>query len=353
MRTRALVVATALGGAACASVLGVDHAYELGEAGGPSPDAGGPGSSGSIGSTGTGDPGCTKTLAAGGDLAAFASTLQPGDVGCLASGATYATDLNLQISGTASAPITITSADRSNPATIQGQLVTLPGASYLTFSYLNLDGANGGNLASPTVGSDYVTLSHDDITTGHTAACVYATNDATRGTAHSTVIDSCRVHACGVLPPTNDENGVELVGYDAVVTDNYIYDNADRGVELNGSQGARVQHNVIDGNGEGVLFGDYTASDNDVSYNTITNANVRFNAEDYWGSESAGSGNSLANNCFFTTVTGYYGTGGGVMPGFTGVTVSNNTVADPQYVDADAGDYSFRPGSPCAAMGPQ
>ena len=340
----------AAGDAATETDAGTRAAADAGSPGSP-----GEGGSGGIGSTGAGDPGCTKTLAAGGDLASFILTLRPGDVACLASGATYATDLSFRsgTSGTASAAITITSADRSHPATIKGRMATFPGANYLTFSYLNLDGINSTNLPSPTVGSDYVTFTHDDITDEHTAICVNTIDDPTYGTAHATLIDSCRIHDCGVLPATNGNHGLYLIGYDAVVTNNYIYGNADRGVQLRGSQGARVQYNVIDGNGEGVIFGDLTANDNVVSYNVISNSNVRFNAEDYWGSEAAGSGNTLENNCLFTTVTGYYGANGGVMPGLTGVTAANNTIADPRYADAAAHDYSLGAGSPCAGMGPQ
>ena len=61
--------------------------------------------------------------------------------------------------------------DPSTPATIKGRFLTLPGGDWWTFTQLRFDGTNSTNLPSPTIGSDHVTFSHDDITDNHTAIC--------------------------------------------------------------------------------------------------------------------------------------------------------------------------------------
>ena len=117
------------------------------------------------------------------------------------------------------------------------------------------------------------------MTNEHTAICFDLIDSTTWGVAHYTTIDSSRIHGCGELPSTNQDHGIYISGYYATVTNNYIYDNADRGVQLRGSQNGTIQHNVIDRNGEGVIFGDQVTSNNDVSNNIVSNSNIRWNAD--------------------------------------------------------------------------
>ena len=73
------------------------------------------------------------------------------------------------------------------------------------------------------------------------------------GRARGTVIERNRIHNCGQLPPTNHHHGIYVEASDgARITDNWIYDNADRGVQLfPDAQGTYIARNVIDGNGQG------------------------------------------------------------------------------------------------------
>ncbi len=298
-------------------------------------------------------PLCTKTLPAGGDLAAFSISLAPGDVACLALGAVYVVDtIYMEVGGTAAQPIILTSADPATPATIRGRLVTNPGANYITISDLRLDGINVNNWPSITIGSDHITLMHNDVMNEHTAVCINTINDLIYGIAHDTLIDANRIHDCGALPATNLQHGLYLMGYRATVTNNYIYNNADRGVQLRGSQDSVIEHNVIDGNGEGVIFGDLSASMNKVAYNVISNSRLRFNAESWWTSVPVGTGNTLHDNCFWSTRTDAYGSGGGVAPKLSGVVVGTKTVAAPLYMNPSTGDYRLQTGSACASYGP-
>ncbi len=282
----------------------------------------------------------------------LASALAPGQTGCLAAGATFVSNVSLSHGGQPGAPIVLTSADPANPATIKGRIVTFPGGDWITFTQLKLDGVNAGALPSPTVGSDHVTFSNVDVTNEHTAICFDLINSTSWGVAHYTTIDSSRIHGCGELPSTNQDHGIYVSGYYATITNNYIYDNADRGVQLRGSQNGTIQHNVIDRNGEGVIFGDEVTSNNDVSNNIVSNSNIRWNAESYWGSGPVGTGNSFHNNCVWASNSeSYYDSQGGVDGG-DGFSASANTVGNPLYVNAAAGNYAIPSGSPCAGKGP-
>lgn len=283
------------------------------------------------------------------------TSLSAGQTGCLAAGATFTGDVSIYRGGGAGAPITITSTDSSNPATIKGRLVTFSGADWITFTQLRLDGINGSGLPSPTVGSEHVTFSHVDVTNERTAICFDLINSSQWGVARYTTIDSSRIHDCGRRPfgSTNNDHGIYVSGFDATVTNNYIYANADRGVQLRGSQGAVVQHNVIDGNGEGVIFGDLSASNNEVAYNVIANSIVRSNVESWWGTTPVGTGNTAHDNCVWATNTNTsYDANGGITLG-SGFTASNNRTANPLYVNAGAGNYALSSGTGCAGYGVQ
>ena len=60
----------------------------------------------------------------------------------------------------------------------------------------------------------------------------------------------------GPLPSTNKDHGIYVTNAkDTVIRDNWIYDNVDRGIQLYpDAQHTRITGNVIDGNGEGVVF---------------------------------------------------------------------------------------------------
>src|SRR5204863_5834944 len=99
----------------------------------------------------------------------------------------------------------------------------------------------------------------------------------------------------------NHEHGIYLAySDDTKIVENVVYDNADRGIQLYpDAQGTLVRGNVIDGNGEGVIFsgvGSTASNDNVVENNVITNSTIRHNIESYYP-DIAGSGNVARNNC--------------------------------------------------------
>src|SRR5882757_4859666 len=156
------------------------------------------------------------------------NALTPGQTGCLSAG-TFTGDVSLSHGGQSAAPITITSTNPSTPATIKGRFLTLPGGNWWTFTQLRFDGTNSTDLPSPTIGSDHVTFSHDDITDDNTTICFDLINSSQWGTAHYTTIDSSRIHDCGRLPygSTNGDHGIYVSGFNTTITNNYIYNNSD------------------------------------------------------------------------------------------------------------------------------
>jgi nitrous oxidase accessory protein NosD len=271
----------------------------------------------------------------------LANSLKAGQTGCLRGG-TYAEDVRVNQGGRAGAPVTLTSYPGES-ATVRGRLHVTDNADFVTFSRLYLDGENATNLPSPTVNGDDVTFERNDVTTRHTTICFLLGSDE-YGRAMRTSIESNRIHNCGKMPANNHEHGIYVeASDDARIVDNWIYNNADRGVQLfPDSQGTYVARNVIDRNGQGIIFS-RESSGNVVEHNVISNSRLRWNVEDW---ELTGLFNIARRNCVWTTRTGDYGRNGGIQP--TGDFIAtSNLIADPLFVNRDAGDYRLRLGSEC------
>ncbi|MBV9213964.1 MAG: right-handed parallel beta-helix repeat-containing protein [Actinobacteria bacterium] len=272
-------------------------------------------------------------------------SLQPGDTGCLRAG-TYSEDVTINSGGSGDGSrVTLTSYPGER-ATVDGRLYVTDAANYVTVENLNLNGRDAPTCASgttcerlpsPTVNGDYVIFSGDDVTNDHVAIC-FDLGNASYGRAEHDVIENNRIHDCGRIPSSNHDHGIYLTAADdTTVTGNVIYNNADRGIQLYpDAQRTTIEGNIIDGNGEGVIFsgaGGTVSSNNIVEHNIISNARLRYNVESYFP-DGVGSGNVVRDNCL------YGGAEGDVVPGQLGFSATNNLVADPDYADAAAGDYS-------------
>ena len=273
----------------------------------------------------------------------LADSLAPGQTGCLRDGL-YEQDVKVAKGGAMGAPVTITSYPGER-ATLKGRLRVSDSANFVTIESLNLDGRDAGNLPSPSVYGDDVAFRDNDITDHHTGICfLLGSNDY--GRAKRTTIERNRIHDCGVLPAQNHDHGIYIEHADDTrVLNNWIYDNADRGVQMfPDSQGAYIAGNVIDGNGQGVSFARESA-DNVVEHNVISNSVLRWNIEDW---ELSGGGNVARGNCVWTARTDLYNRQGGIMVSrdFTAV---DNLIADPLFEDLAAKDFRLR-GGPCAAL---
>ena len=231
-------------------------------------------------------------------------------------------------------------------ATLKGRLRVADSANFVTVESLDLDGRDASNLPSPSVYGDDVVFRDNDVTDYHTGICFLLGSDQ-YGRAKRTTIERNRIHDCGILPAQNHHHGIYIeASDDARVLGNWIYDNADRGVQMfPDSQGSYISGNVIDGNGQGVSYARESAN-NVVEHNVVSNSVLRWNIEDW---ELSGAGNVARNNCVWTTRTDLYNRQGGIMvnPDFTSV---GNLIADPLFVDRGAKDFRLRDGSPCAAL---
>jgi nitrous oxidase accessory protein NosD len=273
----------------------------------------------------------------------LASALQPGQTGCLRAG-TYVEDLRVNEGGRPGAPVALTSYPGER-AKVQGRLHVTDNADWVTISRLDLDGRNAGNLPSPTVNGDNVTFMRNDVTTHHTTICFILGSDQF-GRAVRTTIRLNRIHNCGELPPNNHHHGIYVEASDrARIVDNWIYDNADRGIQLfPDAQSTYVGRNVIDGNGQGLIFS-RESSGNEVEHNLISNSVLRWNIEEW---ELTGASNVARRNCVWSTRSGQYGENGGIQPTSLFATALN-VVADPRFVNRAAHDFRVQPAGGCLA----
>src|SRR5262249_23536765 len=156
--------------------------------------------------------------------------------------------------GTNANPITLTAAPGAHPV-LKGVLTIPDTTDYIAIADLALEGADAGTTdagapapakaATLLVRGDHVALRNDDITSrGNACATLGA---PAFGVAELTVIDGARIHGCasGVVA-RRAESGL--------VTSSFIYDNTATGVAFNpNGTSFTVEHDVIDGNGSGVL----------------------------------------------------------------------------------------------------
>jgi parallel beta-helix repeat protein len=269
--------------------------------------------------------------------------LASGQTGCVRGG-TYKGAVVIRTSG-----VTVTSAPNER-ATVVGLFEVADSANDVSVLNLNLDGTNSAATPGVQINGDRVVLRGNDITNHHSAICVVVGGDGAKwGIAYDTVVDANRIHGCGRLPATSQDHGIYLdTSRNARVTNNVITDTADYGIHIYpDSQGSIVEHNVIDGNGMGLIFaGDVsTASNNNVvRFNVIADSTRQYNVQSWW-SGPKGNGNTLTQNCLWN------GAKGNIDASSGGFATSGNMVANPLFADPAHGNYRLQARSPCAGMG--
>jgi hypothetical protein len=271
----------------------------------------------------------------------LANSLQPGETGCLRAGV-FDGYVKFMRGGAPGAPITLMSFPGER-ATVRGRVHVADEANHVVVQQLDLDGRNDGDFPSPTINGDHVVFRDNDVSNHNTTIC-FLLGSTEYGRARYTTIERNRIHNCGQLPPMNHHHGVYVgVSEGARITDNWIYDNADRGVQLfPDAQRTYVARNVIDGNGQGVIFS-RESSNNVVELNVISNPAVRYNIEDY---ELKGRGNVARLNCVWST---RHPDNAGIQPDIA-VPVRESFVTDPGYVSREAKDFRLQPGSRCKSI---
>jgi len=255
--------------------------------------------------------------------------------------------------------ITLTSA-AGERGTVRGLLKINEGADRVTVSNLDIDGRSRYRIG-PVVYAADTTFDNLDVTNYNTGICfILGPNDPAFGRAVNTVIQDSRIHHCGRLPAQNGDHGIYVAASTgAVIRNNWIYDNVDRGIQLYpDSQGSRVYGNVIDGNGQGMNLGgngETASAMNWIADNVISNSTIRWNVESSWRDGLIGSGNVVRDNCLFASNANrdYNGNGGIIEPtdpGSRGFATARNLVADPRFADRGGADLRLRASSACVPL---
>jgi parallel beta-helix repeat protein len=275
------------------------------------------------------------------------TALHPGQTGCFRGGSYTFSLLKLTTPG-----ITL-SVYGDEAVTLQGEIKILPPAAGAAVAGMTLNGAGGKHEIGPRIYADSVVLRDNEITNEHTGICVQLSRYYDDPPPRGVVIERNRIHDCGVLPANNHEHGIYIASAQGtIIRDNWIYDNADRGIQLYpDAQRTKVVGNVIDSNGQGVNFGGddsgQCSNNNLVQGNVIANSNIRWNV--YSGAQGPDcTGNVLRDNCVHASNSDdYYNSNGGVEPRSRSFSASENVIANPRFVDAAVGDYTLSPQSPC------
>jgi hypothetical protein len=275
--------------------------------------------------------------------ARLVASLTAGQIGCLEDG-TYEENVSFARTGSGTAPITLTAAPGAHPL-LKGVLTIPDNTDYVTIANLSLDGPTPTATtttapATPLVRGDHAALRGNDITNAG-ADCVIL-GDPSFGIAKLTVIEDNNIHGCraGIVGRLADS---------ADIAHNFIYDNAGDGVSLTpNAVSFTIEHDVIDGDGNGVLFGSdgkVVSINNVVRTSIISNATVGYELySSYPG--PVGTGNSATQNCLWMGAKGVVAT---PMKGFS---TKMNMTEDPLYVDRAAKNFGLMPGSPCVGLGP-
>jgi hypothetical protein len=306
--------------------------------------------------------------------------LAAGQTGCLTSGQAFAgfTLYAGDSHGAEGAPVTITSTDPAAPATIDTRVTTTSGADWLTFTHLILtsDVHSSTEDPSPTIASRHTSWTYDDISGSETNICILPSQPTQYGAAEYTLIEHDRVHNCG-RPVTAAEqaaqgengnlyegrlngwhaHGVYDEGLHTTIRNSYFYDNSSKGILLRGGSYAVVEHNIVDHNGSGVLFGDDGPDHDVVAWNIVTNSTSPCGKEKGWCDdfgvwsfcqESCGA-NSFVNNDVFGNQNG------NIAPSYdlcSCIEVRDNIELDPLYVNAAAHEYTLQARSSAVGYGP-
>jgi parallel beta-helix repeat protein len=240
----------------------------------------------------------------------------------------------------------------SEAVTLRGGIKVKPSGHDSTIEGMRLDGRGGESPIGPKIYADRFVLRDNEITNGHTDICVhigrYYSGPAPRGV----VIKRNRIHDCGELPSTNMDHGIYVSeARHTVIRDNWIYDNADRGIQLyDDADGSRVIGNVIVHNGDGIVIngeGSSVSENNLIEGNIIADSYRGYNV--YSGDTGpVGHGNVLRDNCVWAgNAEPPYDEMGGVMMPARNYIATRNLIANPQFVNAKAGNYRLQADSPC------
>jgi parallel beta-helix repeat protein len=249
------------------------------------------------------------------------NTLKPGETGCLQAGDVFEEaddEILVRSHGERGNPITVqTTPGGSGRAKIRGRIwickdsekvKCTPGAQAaeyghdVVFQKLVLDGLNDLNtrqgfgserpvgLPSPTVNGDRITFRDNVVTNQQSATCFALGSVNGYGAAEDVVLFNNVINKCGrrrVPTPNSFDHGINLESSRrAVIANNVIFDNSDRGILLYpDAQDTRIVDNLIERNGRAITFGGETAAHSSgtlVTNNVIANSRLDYEDESNW-----------------------------------------------------------------------
>jgi parallel beta-helix repeat protein len=302
---------------------------------------------GSLGGSPTSAAGVCDRVASPGPGATqeLVNSLSPGQTGCLHAGL-YEGNVKVSQPG-----ITLTRY-AGEKATVKGRFWVAEGADNVTVEGLYLDGTNPNILPSPTINADGATFRRNDVTNYNHSIC-FSLGHPDWGRANNTTIEFNRIHNCGRLPATNHDHGIYVTtATNTLIRGNWIYDNADRGIQLYpDAQNTTITGNVIDGNGQGIIFsGEFGVASNGnlVANNVIANSKLRNNVESWYPpGNPIGRDNVVRDNC---VKGGAYDEGNGGIGDQWGFKVEETVLTKPTYVNRSAKDFRVASGTPCRGL---
>lgn len=308
-------------------------------------------------------------------LGKLVSSLAPGEVGCLPAGQTFssayaADDQGYAIvnsgGGSAEAPIVITSGP-GGTATFEGQLYLGPDTHDITLTGLAFAGkeyANGVEYGYKGVHlqlhGDRIRVEDNDIT-DRTGICLQLGNSNQPDPADDVVVTRNRIHGCGMDPDitwVDADSGAHGIYVQntrrAVITENLIYGNRTRGVQLYPrNDGTEVHHNLFWRNATQVNIG---SEGPDAAYRSDVHHNLMADRVTNWApakNEAQVFGNMPQAGDFDNVVRANCYDPEDVFTAGYGMTVAGDNVAGvPAFADAAEGDFTLTPGSDCVGFGP-
>jgi nitrous oxidase accessory protein NosD len=269
-------------------------------------------------------------------------SLRSGQTGCFRAGTYRFSEIYLDQARITLAPF------RSERVKLKGGIKVKPSGHHSTIRGMKL---NGNGEIGPRIYANRVVLRDNEITNGHTEICVQISRWYSGPRPKRVVIKRNRIHGCGELPSTNMDHGIYVSeARKTVIRDNWIYDNADRGVQLyHDADRSKVIGNVLFHNGDGIVIngaGSSVSQKNVIKGNVIAKSYRGYNV--YSGDTGpVGRHNILRKNCVWASKRSRYREHGGVMRPARNYRARRNVVARPRFARAKAGNLRLRGGGRC------
>lgn len=284
-------------------------------------------------------------------LSKLASSLRPGQTGCLPGGSSFVRREVITAVGTGGGRITITTAPGGAKAVLADGVETTQATRYLTLTNLAIGGtANSpdSKVAGTVVLRGFATaLTRTDVGPGSLKeigrSCVVL-DHAGRALVSGNVLHECN----GASPGLYGAGVLAATSAGARILDNVIFGNAggDALALSPNAQVSVVRHNLLVDNRNGVYFGGgpkVAARDNRIEENVITRDAAFDVHSGYPANAPVGTGNVIRANCIWSP--------GATTASGAGFRVGVNRKVNPRVVKGQ-GTYRLAASSPCRAYRP-